>query len=155
MKRTVEPLPRVPEALTPPTAPMAAWPLAPMLAGARARGVADAFEWLGLAAILLDERGEALHLSAGAVELMKDDLFRDGGRLRAHDKLADVRLRIAVSAALRDGEAEDLVLPTRGGQDELVLRVAPIGGGLGDDSCQLLRVIIVLDRVAAPRQRRN
>ena len=155
MKRTIEHLPRAADVSAPAAAPMAAWPLAPMLAGARARGVADAFEWLGLAAILLDERGEVLHLSAGAIELMKDDLFRDGGRLRAHDKLADVRLRIAVSAALRDGEAEDLVLPTAGGQDELVLRVAPIGGGLGEDACQLLRVVIVLDRVAAPSRRRN
>ena len=66
MKSVIEPMPfpKGPEASAP------AWPLAPLLAGARARGVADAFEWLGLAAILLDERGEVLHLSAGAVELI-------------------------------------------------------------------------------------
>jgi hypothetical protein len=126
-----------------------AWPLAPLLAGARARGVADAFEFLGLAAILLDERGEVLHLSAGAIEAMRDELFRDSGRLRARDKLADLRLRIAISSALRDGETGELVLPTRDGDEELTLRIAPIGGGLGEEACQLLRVIVVIDRVAA------
>jgi hypothetical protein len=131
------------------------YPLAPLLAGARARGVADAFEWLGLGAILLDERGEVLHLSAGAVEAMQDDLYRDSGLLRARDKLGDVRLRVAISSALRDGESVDLVLPTRGGREELALRVAPIGAELGDDACQLLRVIIVIDRVAAPLETCN
>ena len=50
----------------------AAAPLAPLLAGARARGVADGFEWLGLAAVLLDDRGEVLHANCGAIELMGD-----------------------------------------------------------------------------------
>jgi len=135
--------------------PAPAYPLAPLLAGARARGVADAFEWLGIAAVLLDERGEVLHLSAGAVESMQEDLFRDAGLLRARDHLADVRLRVAISAALREGESVDLVLPTRGGREELALRIAPIGGGMGDDACQLLRVIIVIDRVAAPLETCN
>jgi hypothetical protein len=138
-----------------PVAPAPAWPLAPLLAGARARGFADAFEWLGLAAILLDEHGEVLHLGAGAVELMKDELFSDGGRLRAREKLTDVRLRIAISSALRDLEAEDLVLPSSDGGAGLALRVAPIGDGLADEAMQLLRVVVVLERVEAPLDRRN
>jgi len=150
MRRVIEPITHELPARSPASAPAPAWPLAPLLAGARARGVADAFEWLGLAAILVDERGEVLHLSAGAVELMQDDLYRDAGHLRARDKFGDVRLRIAVAAALRDGEAVDLVMPSGSAHDELALRIAPIGGGAGEDACQLLRLVIVLSRVATP-----
>ena len=42
--------------------------LAIMMAGARARGVADALEMLGLPAILLDIDGFALHVSGRAAE---------------------------------------------------------------------------------------
>ncbi|MBK9082873.1 MAG: hypothetical protein IPL88_12750 [Rhizobiales bacterium] len=42
--------------------------LAIMMAGARARGVADALEMLGLPAILLDIDGFALHISGRAAE---------------------------------------------------------------------------------------
>jgi hypothetical protein len=148
MKNVMQPMPWKAE-----TTP--AYPLAPLLAGARARGVADAFEFLGLATVLLDERGEVLHLSAGAVEAMKDELFRDSGRLRARDRLGDVRLRIAISSALRDGESVELVLPTSEGHNELALRIAPIGNDLGDEACQLLRAVIVIDRVAATMETCN
>jgi len=153
MKNVMQPMPWNEVRAAP--APKPAWPLAPLLAGARARGFADAFEWLGMAAILLDERGEVLHLGVGAAEAMQDDLYQNAGCLRAHDKLADVRLRIAISGALRDGETVELVLPASGSHEELALRIAPIGVGLGDEVCQLLRVVVVIDRVVAPPNTRN
>src|SRR5437588_7061458 len=78
-------------------------PLGPMLAGARARGVADGFAWLGLAAILIDDRGEGLHANPGAVELMGEALFLVGGRLRAHDACAGRALGGAWRADLAAG----------------------------------------------------
>ncbi len=44
--------------------------IGPIIAGARARGVADAFELLGEAAILLDFSGAVLHVGASARPLM-------------------------------------------------------------------------------------
>jgi hypothetical protein len=44
--------------------------IGPIIAGARARGVADAFELLGEAAILLDFSGAVLHVGASAHPLM-------------------------------------------------------------------------------------
>ena len=70
------------------------------LGGARARGVADGLEWLGLAAVLLDDRGEVLHVNAGAIELMGEDLFLQGGRLRARDGTVDAELSAAITLRL-------------------------------------------------------
>ena len=53
-------------------------PLAPLLAGARARGVADGLELIGAAAALLDEQGEVLHVNARALGLMGQSLFVSG-----------------------------------------------------------------------------
>ena len=92
MKTIVDPMPynRAADGFA---APTKAVPLAPLLAGARARGVADGLEWLGLAAVLLDDRGEVLHVNSGAIELLGEDLFlrrpasraRRGGRCRTRD----------------------------------------------------------------------
>ena len=55
-------------ASAPPAAPHGAVaPLAPLLAGARARGVADGLELIGAAAALLGEDGEVLHVNARAI----------------------------------------------------------------------------------------
>lgn len=118
-------------------------PLGPLLAGARARGVADGFAWLGLAAVLIDDRGEALHVSSGAAELMSDSLFLEGGRLRAREFGADRALAEAIEAALADGRAGHLRLAAAGG--ELWLRIAPMPVD-PDDPYQLLRVVALLSR---------
>ena len=70
----------------------------PLLAGARARGVADGLEWLGLAAVLLDDRGEVLHVNSGAVELMGEDLYLQGGRLWAAMERSTPNYRRLLSA---------------------------------------------------------
>jgi hypothetical protein len=118
-------------------------PLAPLLAGARARGVADGLEWLGLAAVLLDDRGEALHVNAGAVELLGEELFIASARLCARVGRVDHALAEAVGDALTAGASTLVDVPTADGM--MVARVAPMGAR-DDDPYQLLRVVVILER---------
>ena len=60
--------------------------LAPVLEGARARGVADAFAMAGQAAILLGGAGEVLHACADAGSLLGAGLRLKDGRLVAGDE---------------------------------------------------------------------
>lgn len=126
-------------------------PLGPMLAGARARGVADGLEWLGLAAILIDDRGEALHVNASAIELMGEALYLDGGRLRAVDVLADTALNDAIHAVLEEDAAAARV-PLREG--ELHVHVAAMRAQ-GDDPYQLLRAVVLLRRLGPDQAARR
>jgi len=127
-------------------------PLGPLLAGARVRGVADGFAWLGLAAVLIDDRGEALHVNSGAAELMGDWLFVERGRLRARERGADRALAEAIEAALAEGHAGDLRLATADG--ELWLRIAPMPADPGDPY-QLLRAVALLSRARDGRAVRH
>jgi len=119
-------------------------PLAPLLAGARARGVADGFEWLGLAAILLDDRGEVLHVNRRAVALMGEDLFLSSGRLRARDEEIDGALCVAIHRALGGGTPSHLAIPLKSGQGTVGARIAAIDS-LEDDPFQLLRAVAILE----------
>ena len=78
-------------------------PLAPLLAGARARGMADAFELLGVAAAFLDEAGFALHINDHARRVLGPQLWVDDGRLRAADGDLDDALGAAIEQALLHG----------------------------------------------------
>ncbi len=126
--------------------PAQAPPLGPLLAGARARGVADGFAWLGLAAILLDDRGEALHVNPGAVELMGEALYLEGGRLRARDRAADISLSEAIRDALTLSVARNVRLA--GADGEIWAHVAPMPAD-PDDPYQLLRAVALLRPAAA------
>lgn len=123
-------------------------PLGPLLAGARARGVADGFAWLGLAAILLDDRGEALHVNPGAVELMGEALYLAGGRLRARDRVADLSLSEAICDALTLSVARNVRLASAEG--EMWVHVAPMAAD-PDDPYQLLRAVALLSRAGDRR----
>jgi hypothetical protein len=133
----------------PPSEPRAtATPLGPLLAGARARGVADGFAWLGLAAVLIDDRGEALHVSPGAVELMSDSLYLEAGRLRSRDRAADTALAEAVGAALTLGHTGKVRLG--GDAGEMWVHIAPMPAD-EDDPYQLLRAVALLNRAPPAR----
>jgi hypothetical protein len=119
-------------------------PFGSLLAGARARGVADGFTWLGLAAILIDDRGEALHVNPAATELMGEWVYLEGGRLRARDALADYRLAAAVRAALDEGPPRRVEI----GPANLVAHIAAMPAD-PDDPYQLLRVVVLLRRSSA------
>ena len=126
-------------------------PLAPLLAGARARGVADGLELVGAAAALLDEQGEVLHLNARARSLLGGDLVLSGGRLRARDRARDVTLAAAIDSTLRNQVASRVALSDDACADGLGIRIMPVTAD-ADDSFQLLRAVAILERRgAAPR----
>jgi hypothetical protein len=126
--------------------------LAPVLAGARARGMADALELLGVAAILVDECGFALHVNARARDLMGPQLRIDAGRLRASERELDAAIGAALESAVagavpaqgaRIGLAE-------GARGAAALRILPVVAET-DESFQLLRAIVVLEDGGAAR----
>jgi len=117
-------------------------PFGSLLAGARARGVADGFAWLGLAAILVDDRGEALHVNHAAVELMGEFVYLEAGRLRARDARTDYSLAAAVRAALVEGPPSRVEIGPGG---DLVAHIAAMPAD-PDDPYQLLRAVVLLRR---------
>jgi hypothetical protein len=132
--------------------PMGVESLPPLLAGARARGMADAFDLLGLAAIFLDDDGGALHVSARAMRLMGGALFLAGGRLRAACAPADAALQTALDAALAGREAAAPVLIASGAsKPDISLRILGVSGQ--DESAQLVRAIVLIDGAGATSRR--
>ena len=132
--------------------------LAPLLAGARARGIADAFELLGVAAAFIDESGFALHINDRARRVLGPQLWVDDGRLRAADLDLDEALSAAIESALTSGA------PTRAATDisfaselrgAVAVKVLPIAAE-AHDPFQLLRAVIIIEEqgAAAPWQDR-
>jgi len=122
----------------------AAAPLAPLLAGARARGVADGLEMIGAAAALLDEQGEVLHLNARALSLLGDHLVLAGGRLRARDRALDQTLAAAIDSSVRRQIASRVALGDAGSAGGLGVRIMPVTAE-ADDAFQLLRAVAILE----------
>jgi len=119
-------------------------PLAPLLAGARARGVADGLELIGAAAALLDEQGEVLHVNARAMRLMGEGLFLADQRLRARDRAADESLAAAIGSTLRYGVASRVAVGEGSDEGVLGVRVLPVAAQ-GDEPFQLLRAVAILE----------
>jgi hypothetical protein len=126
-------------------------PLAPLLAGARARGVADGLELIGAAAALLGEEGEVLHVNARALRLLGGDLLLTGRRLRARNRAADLTLSAAIHSTLRDQVASGVSLSGGNETDGFRVRIMPVAAE-SDDSFQLLRAVAIFEPgVAAAR----
>ena len=121
-------------------------PLAPLLAGARARGVADGLEWMGVAAVLLDDRGETLHVNTGAQELLGPGLYLEEGRLRASDPAADAALAASIRVLVEEGVAGAAEIPAdpESGRAAIRVKVEPLDM-VADDPYQLLRGVAVLE----------
>ncbi|MGO9768376.1 MAG: hypothetical protein ACLPSW_02265 [Roseiarcus sp.] len=119
-------------------------PLAPLLAGARARGVADGLELIGAAAALLDETGEVLHLNARATRLMGDGLFLCDQRLRARDRAADELLTAAIGSTLRYGVASRVAVGDSPGEGDFGVRIVPVAMQ-DDEPFQLLRAVAIFE----------
>jgi PAS fold len=122
-------------------------PLAPLLAGARARGMADAFALMGLAAVFVGESGRALHVNARAQSLFGGALALRKGRLTAADAEADRALGQALdSACAASGEpsVNQVILVRQGASAHLTARILPIEAD-GDDRFQLLKAVVILE----------
>lgn len=126
--------------------------LAPQLAGARARGVADALSLLGLPAILLDRQGRALHVNREAAALMGAGLAIDGGRLTAATPWADCALQDAIALALSGRIGPSVPIPDSelpGSADSSMNVHALAIPGAAEDEFQLLGCVLVLERAGA------
>ncbi len=119
-------------------------PLAPLLAGARARGVADGLELIGAAAALLDEHGEVLHVNARALGLMGDGFFLSGQRLRARDQEADETLAAAIESSLRHRVAGRVALGAEMSGRVAAVRIVPVAAE-GEEAFQLLRAVAIFE----------
>jgi len=124
--------------------------LAPLLEGARARGVADALEMAGQAAILLSGAGEVLHAGESAKPLLGAGLRLAEGRLELKDARAkgfDGLLAVAL-----DGEGpphgDGIILPAPDG-GAIRMRILPFHGGKKNPA-QLLKAIVLLERLNPP-----
>ena len=122
--------------------------LAPVLEGARARGVADAFAMAGQAAILLGGAGEVLHACADARALLGAGLRLKNGRLVAGDE-GDHGLARRLADVL-EGEsavcAPGITLAAAGG-GIMRVRVLSFAGGNANPA-QLLKAVVLLDPLA-------
>ena len=122
--------------------------LAPLLEGARARGVADALELSGQAAILLGGAGDVLHAGESAMPLLGDALQVENGRLVLSDP-GNRRLDSLLKRVLQDEapKKEEGITLTAPGGGEMRLRFLKFEGGRSNPS-QLLKALVLLDRVA-------
>jgi hypothetical protein len=125
--------------------------LAPILAGARARGMADAFELLGVAAAFIDEGGFALHINDRARRLLGPQLWVDDGRLRAADAELDETLSAAIDSALTGGApggaATDISFASES-RGAVAVKVMPVAVE-AHDPFQLLRAVVIIEEQGA------
>jgi len=124
--------------------------LRPLLEGARARGLADAFEMLATGAIMLDETGAVLHCSSHALRTLGGDLRLVGRQLVAADGASNQVLEQLIALVLA-GEVGEAVI---GGRAGLRLQIRPMPGA-SEDAAQLLKAVLFVsaaelqDEVAA------
>ena len=141
-----------PTAGAPAAARSAVAPLAPLLAGARARGVADGLELIGAAAALLDEQGEVLHLNARALEPAwrpSRPRRRTPAGARPRPRPDPRRRRSIRPCATRSPRASRWATTRAATASES--RIMPVTAE-ADDSFQLLRAVAILEpRGAAAR----
>jgi hypothetical protein len=126
-------------------------PLAPLLAGARARGMADAFQLLGVAAAFLDEEGLALHINDHARRVLGPQLWVDDGRLRAADLDLDEALSAAIESALvhgARGEASTDISFASDSRGAVAVKVMPIVAE-AHDPFQLLKAVVIIEKQGA------
>jgi hypothetical protein len=117
--------------------------LPPLLAGARARGMADAFDLMGKAAVLVGETGMALHVNRAAQEMMGSALAIVSRHLIGADSTANAALQALIADAIA-GRAHPRVKLSRGnGKKRLIVEALPISGAASDPN-QILKAIVVI-----------
>jgi hypothetical protein len=125
----------------------------PLLAGAHARGMADALEMAGIAAVLIDREGMVLHAGPSARSLFCAEFSLQAEHLVAADSDSTRSIQSLISDALGAGpQPEPIEIRRRdGGGFQLRARRVP---GAADDSFQLLKVLILIEELA-PAGTRN
>lgn len=126
--------------------------LEPVIAGARARGIADAFEMLGEGAILLDFSGAVLHVGSLARPMLGSALAITGDHVVALTRTASEPLQNLIQASLASDAPrileEDLICTQVGMRQRVRILRAPTGGDY-----QLLSSVLVLEPPRRLRRR--
>lgn len=129
--------------------------LGPVVAGARARGVADAFEMLGEGAILLDFSGSVLHVGPLARPMLGSALAVTGNHVVALSRMASAPLQNLIQAGLASNAPRVLEVDLICAQEGMRQRVRVIRAPT-DGDYQLLASVLVLEpprRVRCKRAR--
>jgi hypothetical protein len=125
-------------------------PIAPILAGARARGMADALDVLGVAAVLIEASGLVLLANRRARAFFGAHLSLNGDRLATGDAQSERAIGRALTAVLAGQAIEATAIVPRGaGRSSLRLRVVDMAAEW-DDPFQLLKAVVILDDKPAP-----
>lgn len=128
--------------------------LAPIIAGARARGIADAFEMIGEGAILLDFSGSVLHVGQLAGPMLGCALAVTGGHVVATSRRAAGELQQLLETGLADNAPRvleaDLLCSEEGMRQRIRMVRAPSG-----DAYQLLASVLILEPPRRVRCRRS
>ena len=126
-------------------APRDATPLEPLLAGARARGMSDAFDMLGLAFVMIDAHGMILHVSAEARIYLGPYLAVASEHLVGAGQCETRAIQSLIGSVLRDGASPGRIMLARGqGMRPLVLRGLPVPSP-ANDPCQLLKALVIVE----------
>jgi hypothetical protein len=115
--------------------------LRPLLEGARARGLADAFELMGIPAVLIDTAGAVLHVGAGAAAQMGTSIAVASRHLVGVDPTSNRAVQDVVAAALA-GETKTVELQVAGVRGGLSMRGVPMPRGW-ENPYQMLKAAIV------------
>jgi hypothetical protein len=121
-------------------------PMQPLLAGAHARGMADALALAGVAAVLIDAQGMVLHAGALARDLFGSDLRLDHEHLIGRTAESTRAIQTAITEALADGDLPDPVIIPRAGHARYKLHVRPVPGA-AKNPCQLLKALIMIEEL--------
>jgi hypothetical protein len=115
--------------------------LCPLLEGARARGLADAFELIGVPAVLIDMEGAVLHVGAGAAARMGASIAVAGRHLVGADPASNRAVQDVIAAALA-GETKTVELELVGAAGGFCMRAVPMPSGW-ENPYQLMKAVIV------------
>ena len=119
--------------------------LAPIIAGARARGIADAFQMLGEAAILLDFSGYVLHVGEGAEPLLGCALSITSNHVTPTSRRSAEELQALLEAGLADPGPGRLETDLLCAQEGMRQRVRLYHVNNSSDPRQLLSAVLVLE----------
>lgn len=136
------------------SAALSAATLAPLIAGARARGIADAMEMMGEGAILLDFAGTVLNVGPLAKPMLGCALAVMGNHVVALASKASRPLQEMIEGSLAEGGPRVLEADLVCAQVGMRQRVRAVRAPGGD--CQLLATVLILQpprRVRKTRRR--
>lgn len=120
--------------------------LAPMLAGARARGIVDAYDMLGIGAILLSQSGRVLHASERACHMLRDVASVTSEHLVGATSEANAVIESLIGASLAGADEATSILTDADSGRRINLRVVSVPQAAGD-SVQLLKSVVAVSEV--------